>query len=117
MMEEQASESSGEEVNQLESIRMEVRYSSYFEDNLNRMLESVREGNLVNIAAIMKEEPDQIDDEEQLAQVIDRKNSYLLNQVGDCGRNALHWAIHMNNLEVVSFLLIKGATPNTQTID
>jgi hypothetical protein len=33
---------------------MEVRYSSYFEDNLNRMLESVREGNLAEIAAIMK---------------------------------------------------------------
>jgi ankyrin repeat protein len=37
--------------------------------------------------------------------------------MGDCGRNALHWAIHINNIDLVSFLLIKGASLTKVTID
>ena len=46
-----------------------------------------------------------------------RKLKYLLNQAGDCGRNALHWAIHSGNAQIVSFLIIKGADPSILTID
>ena len=46
-----------------------------------------------------------------------RKTYYLVNEVGDCGRNALHWAIHINRIDVVSFLLIKGANPKVFTIE
>jgi hypothetical protein len=28
---------------------------------------------------------------------MDKKLNYLLNELGDCGRNAMHWAIHINN--------------------
>lgn len=37
--------------------------------------------------------------------------------MGDCGRNALHWAIHMTNPDIVSFLIIKGADPRVLTLD
>ena len=46
-----------------------------------------------------------------------RKTYYLVNELGDCGRNALHWAIHTNRIDFVSFLLIKGANPCAVTID
>lgn len=37
--------------------------------------------------------------------------------MGDCGRNSLHWAIHMKHQDIVSFLLIKGVNSMVQTID
>lgn len=46
-----------------------------------------------------------------------KKMIYLLNQLGDCGRNALHWAIHINHPDIVSFLIIKGTDPTVRTID
>lgn len=46
-----------------------------------------------------------------------KKYQYLLNEIGDCGRNALHWAIHINHIDIVSFLLIKGASTTKLTID
>ena len=64
----------------------------------------------------MREEP-QIQDQVEIDLLMTKKCSYLLNQLGDCGRNALHWSIHMNKLDLVSFLLIKGANPTIITID
>lgn len=46
-----------------------------------------------------------------------KKLKYLLNENGDCGRSALHWAIHLNSPDIVSFLIIKGADPTVLTID
>ena len=80
------------------------------------MLESVRGGNLSEVSEVMKEEPC-INDEEELTQVLSKKNLYLLNELGDCGRNSLHWAIHLGQIDLVSFLLIKGANPAILTID
>lgn len=37
--------------------------------------------------------------------------------MGDCGRNALHWAIHMKHTDIVAFLLIKGTNPKAPTLD
>lgn len=37
--------------------------------------------------------------------------------MGDCGRNALHWAIHMKQSDIVAFLLIKGTNPTAITLD
>jgi hypothetical protein len=88
----------------------------YFEESLSRMLERTREGDLAGISELMREEPC-IQDPQELTAVLQRKSSYLLNEMGDCGRNALHWAIHSRNAEVVSFLLIKGADPCAVTID
>lgn len=64
----------------------------------------------------MKEEP-LIDDEKELEELLSKKSQYLLNELGDCGRNSLHWAIHSLNPEIVSFLLIKGANPALTTLD
>jgi ankyrin repeat protein len=58
-----------------------------------------------------------VEDEETLNQLLVLKSRYLANEMGDCGRNALHWAIHMKHPEVVAFLLIKGADPRTVTLD
>ena len=95
---------------------MELKYSRYLEEKLGEMLAKVREGNLMEISQLMKEQPC-VNDESELEQLLKMKDSYLLNQVGDCGRNSLHWAIHMNLADVVSFLLIKGANPSVLTID
>ena len=46
-----------------------------------------------------------------------KKTPYLLNELGDCGRNSLHWAIQISNADIVSFLIIKGANPTTLTLD
>lgn len=56
-------------------------------------------------------------DEDDIDGVMSKKLKYLLNEAGDCGRNALHWAIHLNNPDIVSFLIIKGANPTILTID
>ena len=58
-----------------------------------------------------------IDDQQELNRIMGKKLNYLLNEVGDCGRNAIHWAIHTNNPQIVSFLIIKGANPTVLTID
>lgn len=45
-----------------------------------------------------------------------KKDRYLLNEIGDSGRNSLHEAIAANHPEVVTFLLIKGANPRLHTV-
>ena len=76
----------------------------------------MRAGDLSEITTILNDVPD-CKDEEDLNRIMAKKLKYLLNENGDCGRNALHWAIHMTNMEVVSFLIIKGASPTVLTID
>ncbi len=80
------------------------------------MLRAVKEGDLEKIAAILKEEPN-IEDEAELSRVIAKRYEYLLNEVGDGGKNALHCAIETNNPEIVSFLVIKGVNPTLTTVD
>ena len=46
-----------------------------------------------------------------------KKNAYILNEIGECGRNALHWAIHNQNVQIVTFLLLKYTDPTVLTID
>lgn len=45
------------------------------------------------------------------------KYKYLLNEICDSGSNALHWAIHTNQPDIVAFLLIKGSNPAVVSID
>ena len=37
--------------------------------------------------------------------------------MGEEGKNALHEAIYANNIDIVNFLMIKGAEPTILTID
>jgi len=46
---------------------------------------------------------------------MEKKNFFLINEIGDEGKNALHWAISMNNIDIVFFLLIKGSNPSILT--
>jgi len=58
-----------------------------------------------------------VENEKIYDKIMKKKLNYVLNESGDCGRNLLHWAIHINNPEIVSFLIIKGANPTILTID
>ena len=49
--------------------------------------------------------------------MLNKKNEFLINEIGDEGKNALHEAIEQTNVEVISFLLIKGTFPLILTHD
>ena len=57
-------------------------FTVYFETCLVSMLEAVRQGQLEKVASLLKEEPEDLQDEGQLARVMARKNSFLLNESG-----------------------------------
>ena len=68
------------------------------------------------LSMILKKEA-VVENEKYYERIMNKKLVYVLNEAGDCGRNALHWAIHSNNPDMVSFLIIKGANPTILTID
>lgn len=48
---------------------------------------------------------------------MNKKTKYLLDELGECGKSSMHWAIHENNLDILEFLLIKSANPNVISLD
>ena len=90
--------------------------SKYLEDCLRRMLEAVRSCDLERVAEILREEP-AVEEGEEVGRAIERRCEYLLNELGEAGRNALHEAIQAGSADIVSFLLIKGADPARPTAD
>lgn len=49
---------------------------------------------------LLKLEPE-CPDEKLLTRIMNKKINFLLNETGECGRAALHWAVQDKNLDMV----------------
>ncbi|KRX00795.1 Protein kinase-like domain [Pseudocohnilembus persalinus] len=80
---------------------------------LEKLLVETKQGNLQNIKDLFEQNFPDIFDDNQLKQV----QIQLVNENGYGGWNSLHFAIFQNHLEIVKYLMDRGADVNSVTKD